>query len=651
MTLRILGIVALAASAAVAPHAQQPPVFRSGVEAVQLDVYVTDEQDRPVTGLTKEDFEVFENDAQQAITTFAEVNSPLERRERLPFDAESDVQSNTRPHRHVYLIILNNEHLRARHLVRQFLDNHFSDDDVAAIVVGRGLATSGQDFTSNRRLLHEALDRGGGGGSDAHDLWQRMELMARIPGGRKSVLWFSPSALDTYGIIDYNGGVLGLQAEYQHAAVSAATRANVRVYPIDPEGLTPDGFDIEGHMNLRALAELTGGLAQIGSNTFTETFERLERETSSYYVLGFDSTITRKQGRHIALEVKVKRPGLTVRSRTGYVEQLAYVRARMPPEPTRTPAETALASPLATTGIPMRVAAAPFKKSGRNATIALAIDLDAARLEFTERDGRFATDIEIRHLATDARAKIHPEFRHRAALALDTAAHQRVTSSGIRVVTQFDLPDGRYQIRVASANGEANASVIYDLEVPDFRDNPLAMSGVAITSVHANSAFTLRPDKHRSSDRKAKTCRERVCEPGVSLDGTLTRWEATASPGDAQMLQEVLPAPPTTSREFAPDDTLALFAEVYDNNERVRKDPPYTIQLIATLHNAEGFAVRRISDKRDSRSSRRPSGGHGFTLRMPLADLGAGPYVLRLEAASDRDHRHTVARNIPIQVR
>jgi hypothetical protein len=479
-----------------------------------------------------------------------------------------------------------------------------------------------------------------------------MELMARIPGGRKSVLWFSPDwSLDTYGIIDHNGGVLRLRQEYNHAAVSAATRANIRIYPIDPDGLGPNPVSLDGRMNLRALAELTGGFAQIESNMFTEAFERLERETSSYYVLGFNSTSIRKQGRHVELDVRLTRPGLQVRARTGYVEQLAYVKARMPPEPARTPVETALANPLATSGLPMHVSAVPFRKSGRTATVALAIQLDAEALAFTERDGRRSAHLEIRHLATDARAKIHPEFRHQTTLALDAETHRRVIASGVRIVSQFDLPNGRYQIRVGSANGDSHGSVVYDLEVPDFRDGPLVMSGVALTTGSAADTLTLRPDQNRHSDRRPKNCHERVCDSGVAFDGTLAPWDAPAGRDDVPLLKDVLPAPPTTAREFAPDDTLVLFAEVYDNNGRVRSDPPYAIGLTATVHDARSSPVREVSDQRDSRATRRPSGGHGFTLRLPLDGLQAGSYVLRLEASAERDVRHTASRSIPFRVR
>jgi VWFA-related protein len=644
-----------------APRTPQPdrtakPVFRSGVEAVEMDVFVTDKNGRPVSGLTKDDFEVFEDGKPQVITTFAAVSMPIERREPLPFSPEPDVLTNEREPRHVYLILLGVMDevtaLQTRVRVKQFLAEYFGDNDMAAIFAINSTSTQdGQDFTSNRRLLRESIDKFTGQAvviaarHVSEDLWQHMELLSRIPAQRKSVLLFgsagSAGVGDVFNIIDYRGGVEGLAAEYAHAAVAAASHANIPIYPINPSG------EVNVDSNSRALAALTGGFALTSGNNYDETFERLVNETSTFYVLGFNSAIQRKQGRHISLQAVVKRPGLQVRTRDGYVEQLEYIRAHMPAEPRRTPVETALASPLATSGIPLRVFAAPFKRWDKFSTVALTVELDGDHLGFTSTKGVFATDFEIRHLATDVRAKIHPEFQYRGSLSLDTAAHDQVTRSGVRIVSQFDLPAGRYQVRVASARGRDNGSVVYDLVVPDFTDGKLAMSGVAITSTAARDALTLRPDKYRKSDKGATTCRQRVCQAGTTFSTTLSRY-ATAR-GDAPLLRDVLPAPPTTSREFASTDTLTLFAEVYDNSGRSRE--PYSIGLTATLHDPGGAVVRQAADQHDSKAQKRPSGGHGFTLTLPLNGVPAGSYVLRTVAGVSRDEKLVASRAIPITVR
>src|SRR5262245_5648001 len=468
----------LAAQRGAPPRSQgpTPPVFRGGVEAVQVDVFVTDEHDNPVTDLQQSDFEIFENERPQVITTFATVNIPVEQAPKLPLGAEPDVQTNVRPDGHVYLFILagtsEENALRTRHLMRKFLDEHFGDNDVGAVITGRTYPGDRQDFTSNRRLLLNAVDRFEGGILDPVELINLMELASRIPGGRKSVVWFGRPGIDAFGLIDYNGGVLSLGAERAHAAMSIATRANIRFFLIDPAGATAEGSGeeyLEGRMNYRALAEMTGGFAVQETNRFDEAFTRIVGQTSTYYVLGFNSNGDTPAGRYVNLEVRVKRPGLTVKSRSGYLQPKRYDVWRSTPEPERTPVETAMANPVYTPGIAMRVSAAAYRKTSRVSTVAVAIDIDASHLTFTEKEGTYTAPLEIRHLATDVNHEILPEYREKTTMTLNEEGYRQVQLSGVRVISQFEtIKKGRYQLRVASSSGDRNGSVVYDVEVPDF---------------------------------------------------------------------------------------------------------------------------------------------------------------------------------------
>ena len=111
----------------------------------------------------------------------------------------------------------------------------------------------------------------------------------------------------------------------------AANRANVSFYTVDPRGLVA-GQDIafqvssrewneyifQTQNSLRTLAYLTGGIAVVNQNNFEDALQRIDAETSDYYVLGFYSSnpdptvITRR------LKVEVNRPGVTVRHRSHY---------------------------------------------------------------------------------------------------------------------------------------------------------------------------------------------------------------------------------------------------------------------------------------------------------------------------------------------
>jgi VWFA-related protein len=621
---------------------QEQPAFRAGVELVQVDVSVTSKDGRPVTDMTAADFEVLENGKPQVIRVFTPVTIPFDRTELPPVGADRDVQTNTRAPGRVFVFILSDVPsdiaLRARFLARQFIERYFAANDVGAVITGRSFPGDRQDFTSNRDLLLAAVDKFAGEGIDEFELADLMETTARIPGSRKVAICFGDlPKIDAYDFIDYHGGVLpSRDDEARHAALSAATRGNIRIYRIDPRGLTPEG----GVVVRSGVGDVTGGFDFVNSNEFTSAFERIATETSTYYLLGFESTARRRQGEFIKFEVKAKRPGVTVRSRTGILESLKVNASRMTGEPIRTPVEAALANPIATSGVGMRVVATPYKGVGRNAAVTLTVDLDASQLVFISKDKQFSANLEIRHLATDVNHRIFPEYRHRTAVGLDERSYQRVLASGVHVVSQFELPKGRYQVRVGSASGSANGGVVYDLEVPDFAAAPISLSGLTLTSLQPSSTVTLRPGAvRRSSSRKVEQCRASVCEAAERLESTLVPWKAGGS--SSSLLDDVLPAPPTTRREFSSDELVAIYGEIYT--------PKVTRLATATalLRDKDGATVRELVV---NPTIKRASGGVGMLVRMPLDNLPPGEYAIGLRAQSAGEPALSAERLVAIRI-
>jgi hypothetical protein len=120
-----------------------------------------------------------------------------------------------------------------------------------------------------------------------------------------------------------------------------ANRSNVAFYPIDPRGLTsfdepimkpgtagppppplPPSVD-RARLNarlesLRTLAADTDGLAIVQTNELERGFQRIVADLSSYYLLGYYSD-RRMDGRFHSIRVRVKRPGVQVRARSGYL--------------------------------------------------------------------------------------------------------------------------------------------------------------------------------------------------------------------------------------------------------------------------------------------------------------------------------------------
>jgi VWFA-related protein len=329
------------------PAPDQPPVFRTGVEAVQVDVTVVDADGNPVTGLTIDDFEIFEDRRPRPITVFAAVDVPSEAIERSYGGVDPDVVTNTLPEGRLYVLALDEvsgaNALRTRQFLRDFVERHFGANDLGAVVlVGRGLASTGQDFTHSRSRLLRAIDRftggfdilGSGPGLDAEHmrinqlaaLRALVEAIGTIPGRRKAILYVSEGVgVDMLDIVDYSGRARTLNelciihsfgqscrpSQDAHAMLVAAHHGNIAFYPINPRGLN----SVFQRYTFDALATVTGGVAIANRNDIPRALDRIVREQASYYLLGFDSAYSGRTGRHVGIDVRVNRPGLQVRVR------------------------------------------------------------------------------------------------------------------------------------------------------------------------------------------------------------------------------------------------------------------------------------------------------------------------------------------------
>jgi VWFA-related protein len=163
-----------------------------------------------------------------------------------------------------------------------------------------------------------------------------------------------------------------------------ANLANASFYPVEPRGLTVFDNDIgpntppsisadfamltARHDTLRVVAENTDGIAVLDSNDIDKGLRRVVSDLSSYYLLGYTSTNSKADGRYRAIKVRVKRPGVEVRSRRGYrapsaSEAAALVAAASAAAPID-PAVAAISKTLATLegssrDVPLRVTVSP----------------------------------------------------------------------------------------------------------------------------------------------------------------------------------------------------------------------------------------------------------------------------------------------------
>jgi VWFA-related protein len=166
--------------------------------------------------------------------------------------------------------------------------------------------------------------------------------MAMLP-GRKSILYFA-EALPLTDAVKPKFEALIQEANRNNVSFYAVDAAGLRVHSeqgrlarnVDLAGAQGIGDvqrdrgawtkDIErqsdllsSQVSLGRLAKETGGFVIDNTNDLTAGIARMHQERTSYYLLGYEPTNTAADGKFRRVNVKVKRPRVTVRARPGYV--------------------------------------------------------------------------------------------------------------------------------------------------------------------------------------------------------------------------------------------------------------------------------------------------------------------------------------------
>ena len=699
----LLPLLTMVLLAGASGDAQQQLTFRSDINAVEVHAVVTDARGNFVKDLSRDDFEIYEDGRLQPPLTFALVDVPVLPPLSVANSAEPiepDVRSTSRTFDgRLYVIVLDDLHtttLRSplvREAARTFVERHFGANDLAAVIYTSGRQDLAQELTGNRRLLRAAVEKfqgqklpsasierlgvhfreremegsrseSGDGGSSSNSNGRSTRVddpldpergfnarraldtikdvaqwMADVPGRRKALVLFS-EGID-YDIYDvFNNRSASSLIDDARQTIAAAQRGNVSIYAVDPRGLTqlgdesitvgslpqdpnldygtPLGLQRElllAQESLLSLAEETGGLAIVRTNDVAGGLGRIVRDNSHYYMLGYTTDVTRAPGKFRKIEVRVKRPGLTVRARRGYVPPDPKAAARKRETQVKAGTSPALAAalnnPLPVGDLPVRVFAAPFKSAtSTNGSVLIAIELDGRALKYQQKDDRFLEKVEVSIVAADHQGKVRGSDRQTLDLKLKPETRQKLENgSGVRLLSRIELPPARYQLRIGvhESTGGGISTVPFDLEVPDYSKTKFDMSGLVLTSTGAASLVTAKPDP---------------------------------------ILQDVFPAPPIATRTFAREEMMGVFAEVYDASAPSPHGVDFTIN------------IRSVADGRvvfNSRENRTAEAGKlrtlGYKAEIPLRDLPAGAYVLRVEAASLLDKAVTAVKEVPFEVR
>jgi VWFA-related protein len=372
--------------------------------------------------------------------------------------------------------------------------------------------------------------------------------MQELP-GRKSVIMFS----DGFPIYDQRdpskgGRQMGHMPVLDNLRrlVDLANRASVVVYTVDARGLPVLGLTAADNTNGRTseqirqelddrsrnyldsqsgmnfLADQTGGLF-IHDNNLGGAVRRVLEDQKGYYLIGFrpdDTIFERVRGRmHFnSLQVKLKRPDLRVRTRSGFIgvtdDEAKPVR--------RTRAQqlvAALTSPFASGDVRLRLTAlfGGYVKNG--AFVSSLMHIDMSNVRFTdEAEGWHKAVLDLVAFTFDADGNVVDQLDRTETLRVRKEAFDAARRDGVVYTLQVPVrKPGAYQLRVAVRDvaTEKLGSASQFIEVPSLKKDRLSISGVLMQSgeyskLHAAPAAP-------APDGQPKAPDERLAQGGPAL--------------------------------------------------------------------------------------------------------------------------------------
>jgi VWFA-related protein len=309
-----------------------------------------------------------------------------------------------------------------------------------------------------------------------------------------------------------------------------AIRSSVVIYSVDTQGLQYTGFTAADsvsdklpakiptfnsvvtdrsrmlQMNREGserIAKQTGGFQITNSNDFQ--LDRILEDQSGYYLLGYRPTEETFNRQFHQIKAKVKRSGMTLRTRFGFygVSEEETNRSRLTAQDKVT---LALISPFGAQDLEVGLNAFFANSKSEGSIVRSFIYLNPANLTFVAANGRYETPLEVHGVLFGDNGTIAERVKHDIVLSLGEAEYQQALRDGLpdAVRLRFDMPakkPGSYQVRIAVRDGTSAklGSAGQFIDVADLNKKQIALSGIVLRragqAVAQATVMATPPDK------------------------------------------------------------------------------------------------------------------------------------------------------------
>jgi VWFA-related protein len=422
---------------------------------------------------------------------------------------------------------------RAQEAARNYVNKQMQPADLVAVVSLDQSLSLDQDFTASKQLILNAVNaysgtQGAGFQSGATSTTNQVEdTTAFTPDeqeyndvntDRELFAFEDISHSLAYinekkSLLYFSGGIQRDGIENQaslHAAINAAVRANLSIYSVDARGLEAisplgdastgslrgtsgyNGAALQNNLDsnfntqevMATLSSDTGGKAFFDSNDFSPAFQRIQQDTSAYYVIGFRSTDPTKDGRFRKLTIKINRPNVKLEYRPGYYAPADYRHANK--DERERQLEEQLSSDLPATDVEVYLQAYYFRSdTGSGAPrfyVPVSLIVPGSQIPFVKGGDRSKATLDIIGELKNTAGQDMAEIRQTVKLAVDNA--QQVTQKNVQYTTNFSLPLGKYHLKFVVRENQTGrmGSFETDINLPDLKKFPLKLSSIVLSS-------------------------------------------------------------------------------------------------------------------------------------------------------------------------
>ena len=675
----------------------QEPMFTSNTNLVIIDANVKDRAGKVLPGLKKTDFTILEDGKPQQIAVFefqrlegdvSLVPVPaIKPPGSAPATAPPRAAGTAAPtptaatpviryqDRRLVAMLFDfsalgiPEQSRVHEAALKFIREQMKPADVVTIMTaGNGPLKIVQDFTDDRARLEEVVNgftlgtasdlaglSGNGGdddsGADTGTAFNADETEFNIFNTDKQLATLGAAAKmlaafpEKKALLYFSGGITQSGFDNQaslEAAVNAAKRSNVAVYPIDARGLVasaPAGdasaaasrgtSTLTGRQQgsqrerlngsqetLFTLAEDTGGKLFADDNDLALGMSRARDDISSYYIMGYYSTNGKPDGKYRRVEVKLsKEIQAKIDYRGGYFGEKNFAKFTATDKENQLQQALMLGDPL--TDLSLSAELAYFRLARDRYFVPFSVKIPGAGIALAKTRGHAQTELEFIGQIRDEHSKMVGVVRDGIKIKLADQTAAELASRPLAYDTGFTLPPGKYTLKFLARENETGKMGTYETKftVPDLAPDrqSLKISSVIWSNQRQPLAASIA-----SADNKKK----------------LT--ESNPLVQDGQKLV------PSITHVFRKDQNLFVYLEVYDPAlDQTAQKPSVAATLSFYRGKTKAFESQpvRVTDLASKRAQTLP-----LQFQTPLARLSSGRYICQINIVDETGHKFAFQR-------